>query len=94
MQQVLERYIEENDLHPEKYGAICFREGKHYSVHCEKKRIVPKRVIDRYMLSFLWRISYTENCYYCKYARKERCADITLGDAWGQLSETEQMVSF
>ena len=28
-------------------------------------------------------VSYTENCYQCRYAREERVSDLTLGDSWG-----------
>lgn len=42
------------------------------------------------MISFLSALSYTENCYSCKYAQENRPGDITLGDSWGtELSENE-----
>ena len=28
-------------------------------------------------------MTYTENCYNCKFARFERVSDLTVGDAWG-----------
>lgn len=49
-----------------------------------KKKI--KRVIvplDAYFKMFLQGETYRENCYNCKYAQKERIADITIGDYWG-----------
>ncbi len=30
---------------------------------------------------------YRDNCYHCPYARKERAADITIGDYWGIYEE-------
>lgn len=38
---------------------------------------------DLYYKAFLNSLFYRENCYHCKYARKERVADISLGDFWG-----------
>ena len=38
---------------------------------------------DRYIIAFLNSLNYTENCYQCKYARRERVSDITVGDSWG-----------
>lgn len=38
---------------------------------------------DLYYKAFLKSLFYRENCYNCKYARKERVSDITLGDFWG-----------
>ena len=43
---------------------------------------------DLYFLAFLRGITYRENCYTCKYARKERVSDVTVGDFWGLQRET------
>ena len=42
----------------------------------------PKGTRDPYMIAFLNGLIYTENCYSCKYARRERVSDITIGDSW------------
>ena len=48
-------------------------------------------IFNRYLHSFLQCIVFTENCYSCKFARRERISDITLGDSWGsELSEEER----
>lgn len=39
--------------------------------------------LDPYYESFLKCLIYRDNCYQCKYARKERISDITIGDFWG-----------
>ncbi|WP_320041037.1 Coenzyme F420 hydrogenase/dehydrogenase, beta subunit C-terminal domain [uncultured Desulfobacter sp.] len=36
-----------------------------------------------YYRSFLKGITYRECCYFCKFARPERIADLTIGDFWG-----------
>ena len=39
--------------------------------------------LDPYYHHFLRGYNYRESCYVCKYAKPERCGDITLGDFWG-----------
>lgn len=53
--------------------------------------IMPRGVRDRYLIAFLNTLNYTENCYSCLYARKERISDLTLGDAWGSTLPEEQV---
>ena len=38
---------------------------------------------DKYFFGFLNGIFYRDSCYECKYAKKERVGDITIGDFWG-----------
>lgn len=46
---------------------------------------------DYYTLAFLFGLSFTDNCYECKYASIERISDLMLGDSWGsELSKAEQ----
>lgn len=47
------------------------------------KPITGHHIQDRYTMSFLSSLNYTENCYYCRYATDKRVGDITIGDAWG-----------
>lgn len=54
-----------------------------FSVREGTSYIVQKGVLDKYSISFLNSISYTENCYHCQYANIMRVSDITLGDSWG-----------
>ena len=35
-----------------------------------------------YITGFLCGLYYRENCYQCKFSRRERVSDITLGDFW------------
>ena len=39
--------------------------------------------LDPYYYNFIKGTIYRESCYECKYARRERVGDITLGDYWG-----------
>lgn len=36
-----------------------------------------------YMMAFMSGLSYRENCHSCRYSRRERAGDITIGDFWG-----------
>lgn len=47
------------------------------------KRFAPSGVGDCYIRAYLEGAIYTENCYACPYARRERVSDVTLGDSWG-----------
>ena len=60
-----------------------YRPGKSMLVREGTSYIVQKGVLDKYSISFLNSISYTENCYHCQYANIMRVSDITLGDSWG-----------
>ena len=48
----------------------------------EKSVYIPARLTS-YNTLFLDGDIYRENCYKCPYARKERVADMTIGDFWG-----------
>ena len=38
---------------------------------------------DSYFRSFMYGLIYRENCYECRYSRRERVADMTICDFWG-----------
>lgn len=62
---------------------ISFRVKAKMQIHCDNKGIVTKGVSDKYTIAFLNGLTYTENCYNCDYAKRERVSDLTLGDSWG-----------
>lgn len=43
-----------------------------------------------YFYRFLNAMFFRENCYDCKYAKKQRVSDITIGDFWGLKSEKDE----
>lgn len=57
------------------FNRISFRQ-KH------QKTDVPHR-FDYWDVPFLDGLTYTDNCYNCRFAAEERCSDVTLGDSWG-----------
>lgn len=65
-----------------------FRDLKGWGWHCALRfsngeEVVFPTYTDAYMVPFLAGVNYRESCYRCKYARKERCSDLTIGDFWG-----------
>lgn len=88
--KILDMFLNQygEDIH--KAESIEFRVKGNFQVSKRSRTIATRGVCDRYMISFLSALSYTENCYSCKYAQENRPGDITLGDSWGtELSENE-----
>lgn len=88
--KILDMFLKQygEDIH--KVTSIDFRVKGNFQVSEKTRTIATRGVCDRYMISFLTALSYTENCYSCKYAQEKRPGDITLGDSWGtELPENE-----
>ena len=81
--KVLDMFLAQYDIDTKKLSDIQFRNKNNFSVREGTSYIVQKGVMDKYSISFLNSISYTENCYHCQYANIMRVSDITLGDSWG-----------
>lgn len=79
-QSILQKYLDEN-VHSD-IKTLEFRNKGKYALLINHNYKY-SRVCDPYTLSFLSVISFTENCYSCKFATASRIGDITLGDAWG-----------
>lgn len=67
-------------------GRITFVKNK-----SKKMVYIPAR-LNSYNTLFLDGMTYRENCYECKYARRERCADLTIGDYWGIEKEHPELL--
>lgn len=89
--KLLELFLKQYGYTLSELKNIQFRAKAKFMVYGDYKSIITNGVSDKYSIAFLNALSYTENCYSCAYARKERVSDITLGDSWGsELSEGEQ----
>lgn len=86
-QDILQRYLKEKKL-KSKVNSLSFRSGNNFFISLNNEKI--KRGYDLYSLGFLKGLFYTENCYFCKFARNERISDITIGDSWGTKIENSQ----
>ena len=78
----LEMFLQEHGVVLKKLDDIRFRysSGKGDSNY---KFVEQKGIMDCYSIAFLNSLTYTENCYNCKFARNERASDMTIGDSWG-----------
>lgn len=92
------KYLEEHIAHIEnkigkKAKKVTFRGENDFSftLYDAEDKVIYKvfRDYDTYFKGFLEGLFYRQNCYKCKYARKERVADITIGDFWGLGDEKE-----
>lgn len=69
-----------------KINDIKFRKNNIFNMIIEyddNKKIVLNEKVDPYLIGFHQGLLYQDACYECKFARKERIADITLCDFWG-----------
>lgn len=68
-------------------GNIKFRDNTSYvlSVYGKNQEIIYSRKMqqDLFYVGFMRRLLFRDSCYQCRYARKERISDITIGDFWG-----------
>ena len=85
---LLEKYMNECDVDLNRVKNIKFRDKDVYGIYVEQNKLLPERVKDSYLSTFLAAVDFTNNCYACEYASFDRVSDLTLGDAWGQMSET------
>ena len=88
--KILEQFLKEKGYMLAQMRDIRFRVNIKYGISEAFRTIVPEGVTDRYSVGFLNGLFYTENCYYCRYAKLERVSDLTLGDSWGSLLPDEE----
>lgn len=88
--QLLESFLQEKKININSLENISFRKKTLFKIFFNETPIVSEGMIDWYSFSFLQSVSYTNNCYFCQYAKKERVSDITIGDSWkSNVSEKE-----
>lgn len=46
--------------------------------------------MDSYTIAFINGLTYTDNCYNCRYASTNRCSDLSIGDSWGSNISVEE----
>ena len=81
--KLLDAYLREHGTCLSEIGGVRFRRKARFAVEGGSEPVETPGVTDRYSIAFLNGLDYTENCYSCVYARRERVADVTLGDSWG-----------
>ena len=88
---LLNLYLKQQGILKTDIKHIAFRsENNTFNLQVNHQNLEDPRIQDRYTMAFLSSLTYTENCYSCKYAQEERVSDITIGDSWGsELSDEE-----
>lgn len=88
---ILLNYLKSQKIEIRKIYNISFRQKNLFGLSINNKCIKQKGTYDEYTLAFLRGLTYTNNCYQCRYATDKRISDITLGDSWGSdLSDIEK----
>ena len=88
--QLLEIFVKQYGYSLKRMTNICFRVKGKCQVLDGYQGMVTNGVTDKYMISFLKSLSYTDNCYSCQFATTKRVSDITIGDSWGSSVSMEQ----
>ena len=87
--KILEQFLREYGYELSELKNINFRSKSYFSVTSEDITRLEKGR-DPYLISFLNSIDYTENCYSCQFATRDRASDMTLGDSWGTELKNEE----
>lgn len=89
--KTLDLYLQQYESSLDSSTTISFRQKHTFSVKTDSLKGLTGKT-DEYMLGFLEGLYYTDNCYECKYAQRNRVGDITLGDSWGsELPQEERL---
>lgn len=89
--KVMDVFLSQYNKKTEEQSSFKFRDKDLFQVSLSENYVVQKGAADRYTIAFLNALSYTENCYSCRYACLQRVSDVTLGDSWGsELPVVEQ----
>lgn len=81
--EILKKYLDQYKIKLKDVKEISFRTKNSFMLKNNKTPIIDSRIQDRYTMTFLSSLNYTENCYSCRYATDKRAGDITIGDSWG-----------
>ena len=81
--EILKKYLQQYNVELSDVEKISFRTKNSFLLKNNEKPIIDPKIQDRYTMTFLKSLNYTENCYSCKYATDKRVGDITIGDSWG-----------
>ena len=92
-QRLLFDEIKKNNIKPESVYKVSFRDEKMFNIKFYNKKddviFEEKANYCDYYRHFLKGDFYRDSCYNCKYARRERTTDLTLGDFWGLSKESK-----
>ena len=89
--KLLDLFLQQYGVSLRSVSSISFRHENFYSISIDDELIEIPQVCDRYTIAFLQALTYTQNCYHCRYARIERVSDLTLGDSWGSEESSKEI---
>ena len=89
-QRLFRTFLNQNNINLNLVKNISFRENGFYTLKIDGKCIEAPNVCDSYTIGFLEGLTYSRNCYKCRYATIDRVADLTLGDSWGSKYSAEE----
>lgn len=89
--KVLSLFLAEHGYLVTKIRDIQFRQKGTFNIRKDGVNVGKKGVYDCYTLAFLNGLTYTENCYDCKYACCDRVSDLTIGDSWGSELDSNEI---
>ena len=81
--KILEQFLQQHKTDIKQLKHISFRSKAKFHMKGDAKYIAAPGTTDKYSIAFLNGICYTDNCYACHYAKRERVTDLTIGDNWG-----------
>lgn len=81
--KLLDTYLKQHSKNLKECKNIRFRSNDKMGLLVDTDKNNDSGAMDSYMLAFFYCLSFTNNCYTCPYAKKERVSDLTLGDSWG-----------
>lgn len=86
-QQLLFDELELQRIKKKDVSIVSFRDDKQFNFKILNKKneivLEKKSSFIDYYRNFLQGSFYRENCYSCRYAKRKRISDITIGDFWG-----------
>ena len=89
--KVLETFLNQHGTDINSLKNISFRSKAKFHVKGDSKYFSTPGTLDKYSIAFLNCVNYTENCYTCNYAKRERVSDLTIGDNWGSTLPVEEL---
>ena len=76
-------YIKEEKIDTNKVDYFSFRQSLDCSQDENMCAVSSNPFFDFWLKPFMDALTFTEGCYYCKYACVDRVSDLTIGDSWG-----------
>lgn len=81
--KLFKQYLEEERVDLTSINNISFRNKSNFSLTIDTAPVSSNKYFDYWIRPFLGGLTYTDNCYTCRFGQFNRCSDMTIGDSWG-----------